>query len=90
VLKKLLFGAVVVCAMSCGGATAADGPVALPVKAPDRPSYYDWTGFYVGGHFGYAAGYSKWSGTEPGAATSSLVGSRASGLVSITGSVQTP
>ena len=41
----------------------------------DRPPYYDWTGFYIGGHVGYAAGYSKWSGTEPGAATPSLVGS---------------
>jgi len=25
----------------------------LPLKAPARKSVYDWTGFYVGGHFGY-------------------------------------
>src|SRR5712691_9434303 len=47
----------------------------MPVKAPDNPHYYDWTGFYVGGHVGYATGYSKWSATEPGTAASSLTGS---------------
>lgn len=30
-------------------ATAAD----LPLKAPALRAVYDWTGFYVGGHFGY-------------------------------------
>jgi len=30
-------------------ARAAD----LPLKAPVRAAIYDWTGFYVGGHFGY-------------------------------------
>ena len=47
----------------------------MPVKAPDRPPYYDWTGFYVGGHVGYATGYSRWSATEPDTAMPSLVGS---------------
>ena len=61
--------------MGGGGASAADGPNVVPVKARDRPPHYDWTGFYIGGHFGYAAGYSKWSGTEPDAAMPSLVGS---------------
>ena len=42
-----------------GSAAAAD----LPVKAPPPPaaSAYDWTGVYVGGHIGYAAGSSHWS-----------------------------
>ena len=35
------------------GATAADLPATLPLKAPIRSVIYDWTGFYVGGHFGY-------------------------------------
>jgi high affinity Mn2+ porin len=35
--------------MSWLPAVAAD----LPVKAPARRAVYDWTGFYVGGHFGY-------------------------------------
>src|ERR1700740_2356626 len=33
-------------------AVAAD----LPVKAPTISAVYDWTGFYLGGHFGYGAG----------------------------------
>ncbi len=42
-----------------GSAAAAD----LPVKAPPPPATtaYDWTGVYVGGHIGYAAGSSHWS-----------------------------
>jgi high affinity Mn2+ porin len=41
-------------------ATAAD----LPVKAPATQRVYDWTGFYVGGHFGYG-GASLGAGTNP-------------------------
>jgi high affinity Mn2+ porin len=37
----------------CSVAIAADLPAKLPVKAPIRSVIYDWTGFYVGGHFGY-------------------------------------
>jgi len=33
-------------------ALAAD----LPVKAPAMKAVYDWTGFYIGGHFGYGGG----------------------------------
>src|SRR6201993_3905638 len=35
-----------------GTAHAAD----LPLKAPALKAVYDWTGFYVGGHFGYGGG----------------------------------
>jgi high affinity Mn2+ porin len=34
-------------------AAAADRSAKLAVKAPVRAAIYDWTGFYVGGHFGY-------------------------------------
>lgn len=37
------------------GAAATDLAVAPPVKAP-AAEVYDWTGFYVGGHVGLAAG----------------------------------
>src|SRR5579862_5216158 len=49
-----------------GSAAAAD----LPVKAPPPPaaSAYDWTGVYVGGHIGYAAGLSRWSAMPTAAA----------------------
>jgi high affinity Mn2+ porin len=44
-----------------GAACAAD--VALPTKAPRTiaPAAYDWTGLYLGGHLGYAAGSSHWA-----------------------------
>jgi high affinity Mn2+ porin len=43
-----------------GTAHAAD----MPLKAPALKSVYDWTGFYVGGHFGYGGG-SLGPGTNP-------------------------
>src|ERR1700760_5183215 len=36
----------------------------MPLKAPALRSVYDWTGFYVGGHFGYGGG-SLGPGTNP-------------------------
>ena len=47
--------------VTCGH--AADMPVAgaMPLKAPPLPQAYDWSGFYVGGHMGYAAGNSDWT-----------------------------
>jgi high affinity Mn2+ porin len=61
------------------GAFAADA--LLPVKAPpqqaqDKPqaNFYDWSGFYAGAHFGYAAGSSRWSATSTGAAAPPLKG----------------
>jgi len=74
VLKRLISGGLTVAALSCVRAIAADGIIPLPVKASAAP-YYDWTGFYVGGHLGYATGYSKWAATEAGADVPSLAGS---------------
>jgi high affinity Mn2+ porin len=73
--KNLLISVALVASGLNVPAMAADAPVRMPVKAPERPAYYDWSGFYVGAHGGYATGYSKWSGTEPGAAVPSLSGS---------------
>src|SRR5262245_2729316 len=43
-----------------GASSAAD----LPLKARAAKTLYDWTGFYVGGHFGYGdAGFGP--GTNP-------------------------
>jgi high affinity Mn2+ porin len=52
-----------------GAAHAADLSAALPTKAapPAAPTTYDWTGFYVGGHAGYAFGSSQWTSTQAGA-----------------------
>ena len=48
----------------------------LPVKAPPpvATAAYDWSGFYVGGHIGYAAGTSGWSATSTGAAAPPIAG----------------
>ncbi len=50
-----------------GGARATDLSAVLPTKAapPAAPAAYDWTGYYVGAHLGYAAGTSDWS-SAPG------------------------
>ncbi len=52
---------------------AGNVPVSLPAEAP-LANVYDWTGFYVGAHFGYSAGASNWAATEGGASTPSLMG----------------
>jgi high affinity Mn2+ porin len=52
-------------------ANAAD----LPVKAPVPAAVFNWTGFYIGGHFGYATGNTNWNATEAGAAIPTLNGS---------------
>jgi high affinity Mn2+ porin len=55
-----------------GRAIAADLPVKAP--APVAAPVYDWTGFYVGGHIGYATGTTDWTATEAGAAIPTLGG----------------
>ena len=46
-------------------ADAAD----LPVKAPAPVPYYDWAGFYVGGHVGYSMGRANSTLSDPDPAT---------------------
>jgi high affinity Mn2+ porin len=46
------------------GADAADLPLRLPAAAPA----HDWSGFYVGGHAGFASAESDFTATQPGAA----------------------
>jgi high affinity Mn2+ porin len=61
-----------------GTADAADLSRALPTKAPPPAAISaadDWTGFYAGGHLGYAAGFSNWTATQADAAMPSLSGS---------------
>jgi high affinity Mn2+ porin len=57
-------------------ATGADLLVKASVKTlPGKSPKFDWTGFYFGGHIGYAAGMSDWSATLPGLLSSPLTGS---------------
>ena len=63
--------------LACVGALLFDGStktvdaadVLTKAPPPAAPSEYDWTGFYVGGHLGYAWGSSNWT-TAPGLAGS--------------------
>jgi high affinity Mn2+ porin len=47
---------------------------AMPLKAPPLPQAYDWSGFYVGGHMGYAAGNSDWTANPAQAGLSPTAG----------------
>jgi high affinity Mn2+ porin len=58
-----------------GPLAAADVPAVVPLTSPAAPQDYDWTGFYVGGHLGYAWGNSSWVASTTGAATPSISGS---------------
>ena len=65
--------------LCCGesAADAADLSRALPTKAPPpavTSAADEWTGFYAGGHFGYAAGFSDWTATQANAPNPSLSG----------------
>ena len=53
-MKGLFVAGIALLALA-GRAHAADLSGAMPEKAPPAP-YYDWTGFYVGGHVAYSLG----------------------------------
>src|SRR5580693_9045818 len=75
-MRGLFVAGIVLLAASGQGASAGD--VSLPVKAPPQQSQvkpYDWSGFYAGANFGYAAGSSRWSATSAGAVAPALTGS---------------
>jgi len=70
--RGCVFAGVGLSLLACDGpAVAAD----IPLKAPVSAAVYSWTGFYIGGHFGYAAGQTNWTATEAGAAVPTLNGS---------------
>jgi len=71
-MRGLLVAALSVVALA-GRAAAADLPVKAPPPAPAVS--YDWTGFYVGGHVGYAGGSSDWSAAPTAAVAPPLAGS---------------
>jgi high affinity Mn2+ porin len=60
-LARLTWAAV----LTAAPAMAAEEPMAVKTSWQPPVQAYYWTGLYVGGHFGYAAGRSNWS-TPPG------------------------
>lgn len=74
--KVYLFGAVALSAVAMHEpAAGADRPAKMPLQAPESPSPFDWTGFYLGGHVGYATGTSNWVARTTAASTPPLTGS---------------
>jgi opacity protein-like surface antigen len=75
-MSKLLFACIVAAAAFAGPVRAAD----MAVKAPPAPvdPAYNWSGFYVGAHFGYLWGRTTvWDTgvlTDSGAPTNGVVG----------------
>jgi high affinity Mn2+ porin len=70
VRKYVLGGVVAVALAGAQQVTAADAILATKAPPPGAPSAPDWTGWYVGGHLGYAWGNSSFSG--PAEASGSL------------------
>jgi high affinity Mn2+ porin len=63
VCRGLMALAAAMMAWAVAPACGADLALPMPLKAPAYPTY-DWTGWYFGGHVGYATGYSHWAATE--------------------------
>lgn len=68
-MRRLFVAGVSLIAL-CGRALAADAN--LPAKAPPAQASYDFSGFYIGGHLGYAAGSSSFTANAAPFASGSL------------------
>jgi high affinity Mn2+ porin len=74
--RAYLSGAVALAAVTLHGpAAGADMPTKIPGATPQSPSPFDWTGFYFGGHLGYATGRSSFVAMTTGPSTPPLSGS---------------
>jgi high affinity Mn2+ porin len=66
--RAFLNGAIAVSAFLVVRPAAAADLGTMPVKASPAPASPDWTGFYLGGHLGYATSTSNWTATQGGGA----------------------
>jgi high affinity Mn2+ porin len=73
-LASRLFALAAGVAVATLPARAADIALQMPPKTPTNPAF-EWTGWYFGGHVGYATGYSRWDATEDLMSARSLAGS---------------
>jgi high affinity Mn2+ porin len=80
--KNLLITAALLAFGIDNSATAADAPDQMPVKAPSAPLQYDWSGPYVGFHFGYGGG-GFGAGTNPLPSWGVIFPSSITGLVGV-------
>ena len=64
-MKKFVLGAIIGMTLATVGGAAADDIMVTKAPPPSSiPADFNWTGFYAGGHLGYAWGSSNW--TAPG------------------------
>ena len=61
-------------AWSLTPARSADVGLRMPLTAPSDAGFH-WTGWYFGGQYGYATGYSRWNATQAGGLGPPLIGS---------------
>ena len=75
--RLVLLAATAAAAFGVSSAFAADLPVRSEPPAPFVPAVpiFTWTGFYVGGHMGYAGGNSNWTANPTQAGLPSSSGS---------------
>jgi opacity protein-like surface antigen len=80
-VKAVLLAGAALAALATPGPAAAgllDPAPAYPVRSPNLPPIYDWTGFYVGLSGGATFGRTKWD-SDPDVADGAVTG--ASGLI---------
>ena len=82
-MKRIIFSAVAALALSSAPTLAADMPTKAPIYKAAPMAYYDWSGFYIGGHAG--GGWSNPSYTNL-ANTSTFGGAPVGSTFSQTGS----
>jgi high affinity Mn2+ porin len=61
-VKKFVLGTVIGMTLATAGGAAADDIMVTKAPPPSNPTDFNWTGFYAGGHLGYAWGSSNWTG----------------------------
>jgi outer membrane immunogenic protein len=83
-MSKVFLAGLAVAALAAGAMPAAAADLSTwPIyKAPTiTPSYYNWSGFYVGGHIGGGWADKDWTQTFPGGLAGNSASFRADGLI---------
>ncbi|MGA8414306.1 MAG: hypothetical protein WB756_21350, partial [Xanthobacteraceae bacterium] len=74
IVRALLLGGVALFALGCSEPVRC-AELTVPGSGASNPNAYDWSGFYLGGHMGYAWGRSNFTATSTGPAAPPFAGS---------------